>query len=282
MKPSKFDNTGPEERRLMDGLSILKRKVERLAKNATSVEQLTAEIAALTASPTWRKLAMQEAVRMVRTITVKNAANWREAAQKAGQGYKIFKSLQARFANNRRYQALIQQNASYIRTLPDALARRVTKRAATEAIRGQRPEAVMSYIRQHMPEMSNAQIRLIARTETAKSQAAITEIQAQDLGLQWYVWATVEDNRVRSSHDHMEGVLCRFDDPPAPEVLIGKPSEGHYNPGNIYNCRCSAQPLIDVDFITWPAKVYYNGTITRMSKQHFIKVTGFEGLERFE
>lgn len=42
-------------------------------------------------------------------------------------------------------------------------------------------------------------------------------------------------------------------------------------PNNIVarNCRCAALPLVDMEEIRWPAKVYYNGSITTMSAAKF-------------
>jgi hypothetical protein len=75
----------------------------------------------------------------------------------------------------------------------------------------------------------------------------------------------------------MDEVLFRFSDKPAPELLVGEKSEGHYGPGEIYNCRCYAQPIILWEDIAWPARVYADGSITRMTKTQFQK--RFGGIE---
>ena len=67
----------------------------------------------------------------------------------------------------------------------------------------------------------------------------------------------------------MNGVLVRFDDPPSPEALIGESSVGKYNAGGIWNCRCYAEPLIDIDDVKWPCRVYSNGNIKSMHKKEF-------------
>jgi hypothetical protein len=67
----------------------------------------------------------------------------------------------------------------------------------------------------------------------------------------------------------MEGVLVCWNNPPSPEMLIGEKNVGYYHAGNIYNCRCYPEVVIKLDFISWPHKVYYNGTIQTMTRKQF-------------
>lgn len=41
----------------------------------------------------------------------------------------------------------------------------------------------------------------------------------------------------------------------------------------VKNCRCYARPLVRIDDVDFPAKVYRNGRITRMSKSNFMKIS---------
>lgn len=67
----------------------------------------------------------------------------------------------------------------------------------------------------------------------------------------------------------MEGVLVNWNEPPSPEALAGEKSVGNYHAGNIWNCRCYPEPLIEIDDISWPHKVYTNGKIQTMGKMQF-------------
>jgi uncharacterized protein with gpF-like domain len=67
----------------------------------------------------------------------------------------------------------------------------------------------------------------------------------------------------------MQGVLVEWNDPPAPELLVGKSGEGYYHAGNIYNCRCIAMPLVSIDDVSWPHRVYTNGKVQTMSLAAF-------------
>ena len=139
---------------------------------------------------------------------------------------------------------------------------------------GMRPEDLKIDILDRFSDLTEARARLIARTETAKAATTLTRVRAQRIGAEWYVWRTSDDARVRSSHEHMEGVLVSWNDPPSPEKLIGMKDYGAYHAGEFPNCRCYAQPLLDYDEVKWPHKVYLNGRITSMTLANFKKITG--------
>jgi len=78
---------------------------------------------------------------------------------------------------------------------------------------------------------------LIARTETAKTSAAVTQARATEIGSFDYVWHTVGDADVRPMHQHLAGRTFRWDDPPVAEA-----SGERHHPGEFPNCRCWAIP----------------------------------------
>ena len=67
----------------------------------------------------------------------------------------------------------------------------------------------------------------------------------------------------------MNDVLVSWNNPPSPELLVKEKDVGRYHAGNIWNCRCYSEPLIDIDDVKWPHKVYINGSIQKMSKARF-------------
>jgi AraC-like DNA-binding protein len=76
----------------------------------------------------------------------------------------------------------------------------------------------------------------------------------------------------------MSGVLVNWNDPPAPETLFprytktGRPYRntlGSYHAGQAPNCRCYPETIVDLDLVTWPARVYRNGKIT-LRRQHVV------------
>lgn len=70
---------------------------------------------------------------------------------------------------------------------------------------------------------------LIAQDQILSANARITQIRAEALGINEYVWETVGDSRVRPEHVDLAGKKFSWDKPPA---------EGH--PGTPIRCRCRA------------------------------------------
>jgi SPP1 gp7 family putative phage head morphogenesis protein len=80
---------------------------------------------------------------------------------------------------------------------------------------------------------------LIARTETARTASTLVQAQAQSVGAESYIWKTAGDWKVRPSHKKLNNHEFRWDDPP-----LSDPPDYHAHPGQIWNCRCVALPII--------------------------------------
>jgi SPP1 gp7 family putative phage head morphogenesis protein len=230
----------------------------------------------LSQSEELKTVAIQTANRFVTMSNVVNAKTWREAARESSQSATIFREI-TNIVNSPQVGQVIQrqivENASLIRTLPLVVAQDVTKFVSSKAYEGLRASTIANELHSKIEGYSNARANLIARTETSKAMTALTESRSKSIGINWYIWRTANDGeRVRKSHANMKDVIVKYDDPPSPEELIEAKSEGHYNAGNIYNCRCFPRPLISPKNITWPARVYYNGVIQKMSQQQFEKI----------
>jgi SPP1 gp7 family putative phage head morphogenesis protein len=132
----------------------------------------------------------------------------------------------------------------------------------------------MRDLKPYMQHLKNFEIQRIARTEVAKADTAITRVRAESIGLNWYEWQTSQDARVRVSHRKMNQVLIDWNDPPSPEQLVKEPSEGHYHAGNIYNCRCVALPVLSLNSLNWPRRVYHSGSLRLVSKNQFLQISG--------
>ncbi len=200
-----------------------------------------------------------------------NARTWQQAAKMSGQGNDIRKGLYNEMQGpvGVRYRELIDSNAQYIKSIPEDAAQRLVRHVSKEAQRGSRTAYNTDEFKDYVGDITNWHAKVISRTETSKANSALTQARAEYTGHDWYIWHTSEDQRVRKSHAHMDEVMCRFTDKPSPEKLVSETSVGHYGPGEIFNCRCFAEPIIAWDEIQWPMKVYANGSITRMSKKQF-------------
>jgi SPP1 gp7 family putative phage head morphogenesis protein len=216
--------------------------------------------------------ASQLAARMVTGVSIQNANSWREAARKSTKGATIYRMLREEMQHPRmrdRMYFLIQSNAQLISTVPQVVAERTVHHVQQEQMKGRRAEDILHDLRPYMRNLKDWQVQRIARTEVAKADTAITRTRAEDIDLNWYVWETSRDARVRDSHQRMQGTLVNWNDAPSPESLVGEKSVGHYHAGNIYNCRCIALPVVDLADVKWPHKVYSNGRIAVMSLNQF-------------
>ena len=213
--------------------------------------------------------------RMVLPLDVGNQRTWREAAKKATKGKFLYRLLmdELKQGTGQIIQKQVMENVLLIKTLPNDVAQKVVNDIAENALKGARAESIEKIIRDKTDQHSRASARLIARTETAKTMSALTKARCEQLGLRWYIWRTALDGtRVRLSHRIMEGVLVNWNNPPAPEELVGEKSVGHYHAGNIWNCRCYSEPVLELEDISFTARVYYNGQIVMMNKSEFEQI----------
>lgn len=210
--------------------------------------------------------------RMVTPLAANNYSTWRRAAKKANHSPYLYTLLMRELNTGigMDINQQIEENADLIRTLPSDTAHKVVKDIEEMAFKGMRASDIAKIIQDKTKQHSRASARLIARTEISKTTTALTKARCNNLDIHWYVWRTAEDgNRVRKSHRVMNGVLVNWNDPPSPERLAGEKDVGNYHAGNIWNCRCYPEPLLEIDDVHWPHKVYWGGQIKTMTKGEF-------------
>lgn len=210
--------------------------------------------------------------RMITHVRASNAKSWREAAQKAGKGKEMYAALRTELQGpvGDRVRDLLGENARLIKSIPAELAEKASKDIAEMQQKGMRPAEISKYLQKEIPKLAKSRIRLIARTETAKASTALTQARSEQLDIPAYEWSSVRDSRTRPGHKLMDGVIVFWDDPPDPEKLAGEKSTGApYHAGNIYNCRCEPLPLISLDEVQWPKRVFLNGRISYWTRSKF-------------
>lgn len=215
--------------------------------------------------------------RMITGTSVVNARTWRSAASQSTQGRHILAALKREMKGSVgvRVNELIERQVAYIQGLSGDFIRRAAMIAATQQREGKRAEAIVETLEKRMPGMVKSRLKMIARTEVGRAEMALTQARAEGLGLRWYEWNTSEDSRVRPSHEKLDKVLVAFTDPPNPEQLSHERSYfGHYHPGTVPNCRCLSLPLLSVNEVRWPHKVYEHGRIHYFSRSEFERYYG--------
>ena len=230
----------------------------------------------------FQEFAHAAASRMVLGLFVDQGRTWREAARESMQGRMIYEALRRELDGpvGFRVSNIVEENARLISTFPLKLSHDVNSFIAREAQKGRRSENIARDLVKQFPDVSRNRINLIARTETSKASTALTRSRSEDMGLDWYTWTTSKDARVRHSHEHLDRVLISWVDPPAPEALVGIRSKlGKYHAGEAPNCRCFPAPVINLNLIRWPAKIYTGGRIVWMTRHQF-EAMNESGLKR--
>jgi SPP1 gp7 family putative phage head morphogenesis protein len=256
-------------------LRRLMRKLERELKGATNPNSIVRILKKFTKSKEFQQHAEAEAKRMVTSVFTDAGKTWRTAANVNGKGRQIYEALRNEIQTTPigiSIRNQIELNAGYITQVPEKVSRDLTEYITKRSLEGRRSEDIAEELHSIYPKMLKNKVDLIARTETSKTSTALTKARCDNLGIKAYIWRTSEDIRVRDSHKKMDDVIVFWNDPPSPEALAGEKNVGRYHAGNIYNCRCYPEPIVRLDFVSWPHKVYYNGQIVRMSRKQFEEV----------
>lgn len=143
----------------------------------------------------------------------------------------------------------VVQNANLITTIQKDYFGRVVQ-AVNDNYQGKKAngQSLAQRIKSLGP-ISDRHAKLIARDQTSKLTSSLTELRNKAAGIDEYIWRTSRDQRVvgapgndnkptRAHGDHFkrEGKKYSYSNPPA---------DG--NPGQPIQCRCYAEPVIDLD-----------------------------------
>lgn len=163
---------------------------------------------------------------------------------------------------------MMLESAMYIKTIPTVLVSKVAERVL-QHYRGI-PFPDNRTLREQIKEefkVSDGRAKVLARDQTAKMNTSISAIRQRDLGIDMYIWRTVQDSRVvgtpggkypkgtalHKNHYIMEGKYCRWDDPNVYSEDEGKTwiprteKMPHNHPGDDIMCRCRPEAVIDIE-----------------------------------
>lgn len=163
---------------------------------------------------------------LLKDVSRANKRAWESQSAKIGSK---MQSMMSESATGAVVQMIHNRQVELIKSLPLEAGLRAQKLAQEAAIGGRRADEVAAELLR-TEQVTSSRATLIARTEIAKANAAITQARAQYVGATHYIWRTAEDGDVRESHAQMEGTVHRFDQPPTlDDGMTG-------NPGEIWNC----------------------------------------------
>lgn len=133
-------------------------------------------------------------------------------------------------------------------------------------------------------DLSRARASLIARDQTLKANADITQLQQNRAGVTEYIWTTAGDERVRgrpggkypdSQGDHwvLDGTRQNWALPPVVDPTTGR----REHPGKDFQCRCVPVPVVDqlLGRATKPTSVQVPQTVAEKPPEPIVPRGGF-------
>lgn len=256
------------EKRYKRLLNSLMRQLRTALKQARSPFDLQRILDNITYSARFDAECRKAATEVITMLAKGQAHSWRAAAMHSSRGREIYKALMSELKGTPRgayIDTVVNENAKLIKTVPQNLAQKFSQMAKRSEYAGMRPEELTKELLSQAPYLTDVEARRIARTESSKAATALVEARAVSIGLEFYVWSCVTDERSRDSHKLMDGVVCRWDDAPNPERANGEKRDyGSYHAGCIFNCRCCALPVVDDLDLKFPLRCWHNGRIQRV------------------
>jgi len=154
-------------------------------------------------------------------------------------------------------RAFVAQNVALIESVLDDTVRRV-ERTVSETLavperlrrlvegatsRGLRVEEVSQMLQEDFGYAEH-RANLIARDQTLKHNADLTQSRHVELGVERYTWIAVGgssgDGRTRDRHKELHGQVFKYGEPPVVDFKTGRREP----PGRDFQCRCTARPEI--------------------------------------
>lgn len=129
----------------------------------------------------------------------------------------------------------LDRNIGLISSLADD-ALKFTRQAVVDGVLEGRSQRDIARELKERFGVLDSRARLIARDQTAKLVSDLNRIRQQQAGIEEYIWRTSRDERVRATHEAKANRRFSWDDPPS--------DTGH--PGKDYQCRCTAEGVIDL------------------------------------
>lgn len=139
------------------------------------------------------------------------------------------------------------ENVGLIKSIPQGLLGEMEDIVSTGFSAGKTLTSVVKDIEMSY-HVSRTKARFLARDQTAKLNAEISQAQQRAAGCTKYTWRTAGDQRVRDRHEELDKTVHYWDDPP----IVDKKTGRRCHPGEDYNCRCVAIPIFDLDTLDLP------------------------------
>ncbi|HGG1308019.1 TPA: phage minor head protein [Yersinia enterocolitica] len=144
----------------------------------------------------------------------------------------------------------VRENVGLITSIQTDFINDIGEKVFGNLLEGGRSENLINIIRER-GDVTLSRAKFIARDQTSKLNAELTEARSNALGLDVYEWSGTGDERERKIHFVLNGMLCKYSDPTVYSDDGGKTwkkrsSIGAFigKPGEDYQCRCLSLPYV--------------------------------------
>lgn len=153
----------------------------------------------------------------------------------------MFEQLQMNLADSdilKESTLIISEQVKLIKSIPIEAGLRAQKLAQESFFNGTRASEIAKEL-SRTTEVTESRAMLIAVTETARANAAITQTRAKAVGAIGYIWRATRDEACRESHRKMNGKYVLYAKPPT----LSDGTTGHA--GTFPRCRCYQDPVFE-------------------------------------
>jgi SPP1 gp7 family putative phage head morphogenesis protein len=171
--------------------------------------------------------------RMIADVSRKDREVWRSRSSEMGVALR--REIETA-PTGEAQRALLVEQVRLITSMPTDAADRVHKLVVEGMFNSARASEIAAEI-MRTGQVTKSRATLIARTEVGRAATTLTQVRAEHIGSEGYIWRTAEDSSVRPSHAKMDGKVVRWESPPTLDGLTG-------HAGALPNCRCYPEPLV--------------------------------------
>lgn len=134
---------------------------------------------------------------------------------------------------------LTKKSGTYIKKYGDDMASWLSANVRDNWIKGGSQTNLEKEIASRF-QVDKNRAKLIARNETSSFIGAVELERCRNLGIEYGIWRTMEDSRVRPDHQVLEGVKFKLN-----KGAFDKKTESWIFPKSEINCRCTAKYIIE-------------------------------------
>lgn len=141
--------------------------------------------------------------------------------------------------------ATIAENVSLIKSIPQEYFTAIEGAVMRSITTGNGLQDLVPFLKNH-ESITIKRARLIAGDQSRKAFSNITASRMKELGVEKYRWIhSSAAQEPRPLHVKLNGSIQSLDDPPIIQYAKGKQPEIRGKPGDLINCTCIMQPVVD-------------------------------------